>query len=50
VGRPCRADRGVFCTVSLVGAWKGTAVDSQGTTVVTMALTQTRTSVSGTMK
>ena len=36
--------------VSRAGAWNGRSVDSQGATIVTWALVQTGTSVSGTVK
>ena len=36
-------------SVNLAGTWDGTGVDSQGATTVTWALTQTDTSVSGTV-
>ena len=36
-------------SVNLAGTWNGTGVDSQGTTTLTFALTQTGTSVSGTV-
>lgn len=37
-------------SVSVAGTWNGTGDDSQGVTIVTWALTQTGTSVSGTVK
>ena len=37
-------------SVGLSGTWAGTGVDSQGSTVVTWALTQTANTVSGTVK
>jgi hypothetical protein len=36
-------------SVNLAGTWDGTGVDSQGATMATWALTQTGTSVSGTV-
>jgi hypothetical protein len=37
-------------SASAAGAWSGTSVDSQGTTIVTWTITQTETQVSGTVQ